>query len=250
MSENPQRRLDIVLSYADEVEEGYDNMKGNEEVSKHNQENHREESCNSSSKNNDEDLVLGNNDDKINDANDDDGKEDISADIPWGYSDDDDDNDFIHALNDANDDTSAEYILDGNDNVDDDNHDNDCDLQRAIRDEEQTIDTIMELIKIFPMEVQHENNVGDYSLHTACDCGDRDSVVIELIKMFPEAVQFKNRKGLYPLHLAIFNGTSEDIVMKLIKVFPEAVSQSTMFGTALHIACRRDPSKTVITKLI
>lgn len=95
-----------------------------------------------------------------------------------------------------------------------------------------------------------KNKLGNYPLHTVCSCSGREYLAIELINVFPEAAQHKNLDGLYPLHIAIIKHRSEAVVMKLVKFFPEAASQSTKYGTAMHLTCKNYVSKTILAKLI
>lgn len=137
------------------------------------------------------------------------------------------------------------------DDADDDASRDDCRVQEALR-KNKSIEKILKLIKRFPTEVTHQNKLGYYPLHTACECA-YEIVAMKLIELFPEAAHHKTSKGLYPLHLACrsdqYLDNLDDVVMKLIGIFPEAVSGSATFGTALHLACENDGSEEVITKL-
>lgn len=136
-----------------------------------------------------------------------------------------------------------------------------CDscLHCAIRNDNKSVENIMELIQLFPMEVQYKNIFGEYPLHTAC-CSDDyyhcDSVVVmKLLELYPEAAKCHNSSGLYPLHLALLNNhMSEEVIMKLIEIYPKAVCCSIPtiggYGYSLHVACKTNRSEMSITKLI
>lgn len=247
MSKNPRQRQGENEACIKEQEKvGNNNIKCAEEADEHDQENHHEESNKISTNINEENMILAHNDDNFNDVNDHDGNNDSNDDNHLGGS-DNNDYEYIHC--------EIEDVKQYDDNDDDDDSSvKDCHLQRLINDQEVPIDVIMELIEIFPLEIQHKNLVsGNYPLHTACSCGNyahRVFVATKLIEVFPEAVQHKNSEGLYPLHLAILSDQPDSLVMQLIEIYPDAVRQSTMYGTALHFTCSSYLSDIVLAKLI
>lgn len=151
------------------------------------------------------------------------------------------------------------YIMNHNDDNNNgdiiETRDGDCQLQHAMRNGE-SINTILELLELYPMDVQHKNLLGDYPLHTALSCSAEDNsnqydiVIMKLIELVPQAIQYANVESLYPLHLALMHCISDDVVMKLIDTYPNAVRISVNDWHPLHYACRYDTSQMVLKKLI
>lgn len=158
-------------------------------------------------------------------------------------NDDDNDNNDTNDVNDIDDDDDSSYEISKDE----------CPLQYAISSD-KSIQIILQIIDLFPMDVQHKNKKGDYPLHIALICGNK-WIALMLIVLFPEAVQHQNMDGFYPLHLAIRSHNSkyelsEVLVIKLIEIFLEAAIESTKEGTALHFACNKILSETVYIQLI
>lgn len=174
-------------------------------------------------------------------------------------------NDEVVDMNDINDD----LINDVNDNNDDDNDDDsissddnyddnlgDCRLQLAMLNTGKSINTILKLIKLFPMELRHKNKLGDNPLHTACEHCHED-VVMHIIELYPDAARHKNKSGSYPLNISLITDKrchgkfTVDGVMRLIEAFPDAALKGThIWGTALLLACRDYRSEAITAKLI
>jgi ankyrin repeat protein len=92
----------------------------------------------------------------------------------------------------------------------------------------QSVNHIIELIKLYPMAIQYKDRDNNYLLHHACSSNCTSKIILKLIELYPLAVKERSNKRwhcpYYPLHLALMLLHDECVIIKLLEIYPDAVA--------------------------